>query len=138
MSTPQRQLKLLLPYPPSVNTYWRRAGTRIYLSPKGRDYRKKVEAVIRERHPQLKAKKCRLSIQVYAWPPDLRVRDIDNFQKSLFDSLAHAGVYQDDSQIHHIEVFKLEKIQPGHIGLLIRPYNRVTPSLTFEFFGGVQ
>nr|WP_246877229.1 RusA family crossover junction endodeoxyribonuclease [Pantoea ananatis] len=33
------------------------------------------------------------------YPLDKRNRDLDNYQKTLFDSLTHAGVWVDDRQI---------------------------------------
>ena len=41
----------------------------------------------------------RLRVQVECFPPDKRRRDLDNLGKSLMDSLQHAKVYADDSQI---------------------------------------
>jgi Holliday junction resolvase RusA-like endonuclease len=35
-------MRLLLPYPPSINHYWRRAGRFIHISREGREYRKQV------------------------------------------------------------------------------------------------
>jgi hypothetical protein len=35
-------MRLSLPYPPSINHYWRRAGRFIHISREGREYRKQV------------------------------------------------------------------------------------------------
>lgn len=32
------------------------------------------------------------------FPPDARRRDIDNYNKALFDALTHAGIWEDDSR----------------------------------------
>jgi len=41
----------------------------------------------------------RLEVRVVAFPPDKRVRDLDNLEKALWDALAHAGVFKNDVQI---------------------------------------
>ena len=43
--------------------------------------------------------KGRLALCMDAFPPDRRRRDLDNLQKAPLDSLEHAGVYENDSQI---------------------------------------
>ena len=40
-------LKLELPYPPSINKYWRRAGARIHISKDGIRFREKVIGILR-------------------------------------------------------------------------------------------
>jgi len=39
-------------------------------------------------------------------PPDRRRRDLDNAMKALLDSLEHAGVYDDDSQIDDLRIVR--------------------------------
>lgn len=46
----------------------------------------------------------RLSMLIDAYPPDKRRRDLDNIFKSCLDSLQHAGVYPDDSQIDDLRI----------------------------------
>lgn len=84
-----------LPYPPTVNTYYRHVGARVLISRKGRAYRKTIEGVLRG---------CgriagRVMMRVDVYPPDLRRRDLDNLLKGLQDSLTHAGLLADDSDI---------------------------------------
>ena len=45
-------------------------------------------------------------------PPDRRRRDLDNVQKAIFDALEQAGVYENDSQIDHIDI-KRGDVVPG-------------------------
>lgn len=42
------EYQFVLPYPPSVNTYWRRRGSQYYISDKGQKYRKDVQQIIRQ------------------------------------------------------------------------------------------
>jgi len=45
-----------------------------------------------------------VEVTVLLYPPDKRRRDLDNYQKALFDSLTHARVWADDSQIKRFTV----------------------------------
>ncbi|MDX1538842.1 RusA family crossover junction endodeoxyribonuclease [Arsukibacterium sp.] len=100
-------LELTLPYPPSVNSYWRSVPVgrkvQVLISEKGRRFRADVRSCV------LLAKAARqysgrLQVQVSLHPADARRRDIDNCLKSLLDALGHAGVYLDDSQIDALSV----------------------------------
>jgi len=62
----------------------------------------------------------RLAVQVEVQPPDRRRRDIDNLGKSLFDSLQHAGVYLDDSQIDDLRIVRLPPTTGGIVTVKIR------------------
>ena len=96
-----------LPWPPSVNTYWRRNGGRYFVSKKGEDYRKEVTALCHQFKNTFKPHE-KLSVLVEAYPPDKRKRDLDNILKSILDSLGKKGanVYEDDSQINKLTVWR--------------------------------
>jgi crossover junction endodeoxyribonuclease RusA len=55
-------------------------------------------------------KEDRISLEVYAHPPDRRRRDIDNILKCLCDGLQHAGVYEDDCQIDEIHISRAKSL----------------------------
>jgi len=86
-----------LPYPPSVNHYWRRVGAATLISRRGRAFREEV--CVRLAGSRAKRLDGRLAIRILACPPDARRRDLDNIQKALLDALEHGGVYGDDAQI---------------------------------------
>ena len=87
---------LELPFPPSLNTYWRRARGRVYINAKGMEYRRHVAAYVKRY--KLKASEGLLTYRVQLYPPDKRRRDGDNFAfKAIWDSLAHAQCIEDDS-----------------------------------------
>lgn len=105
-------IKLNLPYPPTVNTYWRNIGKgRTIISRAGRIYRVDVQAaVLLAGRPRASG---RLRLGVLLTMPDNRRRDIDNVLKALLDALGHAGVYDDDSQIDRITVIRGPVVPPG-------------------------
>ena len=106
-------LSLELPWPPSVNHYWRKYRNRMVISEKGLAYRGRVDAVVsRAPSPPLLG---RLAVSVVAFPPDRRVRDLDNLLKSLLDSLQTTGVYRDDSQIDRLAIERREIQRPGWV-----------------------
>jgi crossover junction endodeoxyribonuclease RusA len=98
--------KLKLPFPPSVNTYWRHVGNRVLVSKKGRLYRAEVVSLLRRKNIQML--KGELIVDIRLVPPDHRRRDIDNSLKALLDAMQVGGVYQDDAQISRLTIEKLE------------------------------
>lgn len=103
-----KPLKIVLPYPPSTNHYWRHitrgalAG-RTLISSEGRVYRTNVLAAVLEQRAK-KGIGTPIAVDVLAFVPDRRRRDLDNLTKSLLDSITHAGVWLDDSQIDDLHV----------------------------------
>ncbi len=91
------ELQFVLPFPPSVNRYYRHVGYRTLLSREGREYRRQVCALLAGRVGQPLSGPLQVQLDLY--PPDRRRRDWDNFQKGVWDALQHAGVYLDDSQV---------------------------------------
>ena len=104
-------IELELPYPPSVNHYYRRVGPRTLISRAGRAFRKKVCAVVAAAGVGPLVGRLRIEVEVY--PPDRRRRDIDNVQKALLDALEHGGAYRDDSQIVKLEIEKHKPVRGG-------------------------
>ena len=97
-------IEFTLPWPPSVNTYWRNFNGRMIISAKGREYRETVgdqmtlqKMVYRFSGP--------LRVVIEAYRPDKRRRDLDNLLKATLDGLAYAGVYEDDSQIVDLRIY---------------------------------
>jgi crossover junction endodeoxyribonuclease RusA len=108
-----------LPYPPSVNHYWRRVGGATLISREGRRFRKDVCAALAAGvggaggagpRPPLAG---RLAVFVTVCPPDRRRRDLDNVQKALLDALEHGGVYGDDAQIDRLVIERGPVIDGG-------------------------
>jgi crossover junction endodeoxyribonuclease RusA len=91
-----------LPFPPSVNHYWRHVGSRTLISRTGRAYRQQVLHDVEQLG--LRAITGPIRLEVIVTRPDRRRRDLDNLLKSLLDALDHAGVYEDDSQIQDLRI----------------------------------
>lgn len=106
------RIVLDLPWPPSVNHYYMRTKFGMIIGAKGKEFRKEVAYLCRRQllDADRFAAGKRLYVSVAAFPPDRRVRDLDNCGKSLCDSLTKAGVYDDDSQIDHLEFIR-KKVQ---------------------------
>jgi crossover junction endodeoxyribonuclease RusA len=116
------ELYLKVPFPPSMNSYWRniviKGRPRTLLSEKGRQYRIQIMSQIHLEHPPALSGRLHLTIELY--PPDRRKRDLDNHCKAIQDGLAHAGVFEDDSQIDQLTVIRREvEGKPGHAMLTI-------------------
>lgn len=88
-----------LPFPPSLNRLYRRVGPRTLISRQGREYRTLVCGLLAGGGVRKPPSGGRIALAMDAFPPDRRRRDLDNLQKSVLDSLQHAGVYEDDSLI---------------------------------------
>lgn len=113
-------IELVLPYPPSANRYYRHVGYRTLISREGRRYRQSVCALVRPLGIPCLGGPLELAIDVY--PPDRRRRDLDNTEKSLIDSLQHAGLYQDDSQIDKITITRRKPTPGGRVIITLGGY----------------
>jgi len=71
---------------------------------KGKEYREAVCLLVREQGIDA-GFKGRLIVEIEAYQPDKRRRDLDNLLKAPLDALAHAGVYKDDSQIADLRIY---------------------------------
>lgn len=93
---------MVLPLPPSTNTYYRVVNNRIVLSRAGRQYKLDVQAMVgRDGRWPLEA---RLFVDVVLNFPTLRRCDIDNRIKPLLDALEKADVILDDEQVDQLSV----------------------------------
>lgn len=114
-----RSLTLDLPFPPTVNGYWRNIGdNRTIISKQGRIFRQTVAEIVLANRAALKIGKPVCVFVTYC-PPDKRVRDLDNYGKALFDALTHAGVWQDDSLIREMHITWGQTGKPGKTRITI-------------------
>jgi crossover junction endodeoxyribonuclease RusA len=112
---------LSLPYPPSVNTYWRANGNRRFISKAGVEFKKAVsEYVINHNVPKLGD--ALLMVTVIVMPRSKRRFDLDNLLKGLLDSLQDAGVYDDDCQVEHLTIMRGKPVKGGACIVSIEPH----------------
>lgn len=104
-------LNFELPWPPSVNNYYRHVGQRVLISRAGRKYRMMCVS----RLSGIMKLKGNVSLKIQCYPPDRRRRDLDNILKCLQDSIVAAGALEDDSQIKKLNMEMFDSIPGGMI-----------------------
>lgn len=117
---------LTLPFPPSVNSYWRAPSKgplagRHLISAKGRQFRTEALSCVLEqlrRVPKIITEP--VSVAIVFYPPNLIRRDLDNFLKAPLDALTHAGVWADDSQVKKLTMEWGPVTKGGKVDIQIR------------------
>jgi crossover junction endodeoxyribonuclease RusA len=114
-----KEIKLTIPFPPSVNTYWGFKGSQRFLTSRAKVFKSAVAAeFMRSGHEGFGD--ARLAVTIKLYPPDRRVRDIDNVVKSTLDALCQAGVFADDGQIDMLHVTREQVIKFGAAEIFIQ------------------
>lgn len=108
---------LTIPFPPSVNAYWRQFRGRTIVSARGREYRSAVVAAMIGTQPIAGP----LSVWIVARQPDKRRRDLDNLCKCALDGMKAGGAYEDDSQIHRLLIEWGGYVDGGLLDVVIEP-----------------
>lgn len=115
-------MKIVLPWPPSMNRYWRSVTQlrgRVLVSEEGRRYRRLVKANVMAARLTPFGDMDRLDMTVLAYPPDRRNRDLDNLLKPLVDAIMVAGLFPDDSQIDRLEIRRQPVAKPGRVEVTV-------------------
>ncbi len=108
---------IFLPYPISVNNYYYKG--RI-LTKKGREYTENVSHAAYEQGVKGLRLSMHIHLSVIIYPPDKRIRDLDNIMKSLQDSLTKAEVWEDDKLIDQLSLYRGVTVKQGSIVCIIR------------------
>ena len=119
-------IRLILPWPPSLNHYYRYGNGRFFISTEGKRYKMVVVGTMLM--GKVKPFDGPVAVTIDAHPPDRRVRDLDNLNKCLLDSLVTrhglAGLYHNDSQVKRIEstMHEFDAGNAGNIVVAVRPW----------------
>ncbi len=117
-------IRIDLPWPPSVNRYWRHNKRgHTYVTKEGEAYRHEAGWLGRQAMTGRRPFACEVSIEFEAFPPDHRKRDLDNVLKATLDAMEHAGVYGNDYQVADLRIMRREVRPRGLIRATIRPLN---------------
>lgn len=139
---PLMALSFWLPWPPTVNTYWRhiilggkhkKARAQVLLSESGREFRTKACTTMNIQRVPRGALKGRLAVYAVAYPPDRRQRDLDNLWKGVLDSLKHNGVIVDDGDIDDLHIVRGAVTPKGKIELRISEIEHEPTPLELAF-----
>jgi len=113
-------IMLTLGFPPSLNTYWRRTGSRFYVCERGIQYRKDTrKAAVMALGFAYEPIRGSVSLTLDAYPPDRRKRDLDNLGKAVGDSLQHARVFLDDFQVDELHIIRHVPVLGGKLVVTI-------------------
>lgn len=98
-------LTLTLPWPPSVNTYWRHVNGKVLLSKAGRAYKANAMAAIFDDcngHVEtIETKPLVVVVELFN-PCGVHTWDVDNRHKAVLDALQKSAVVKNDSQFRAV------------------------------------
>lgn len=109
---------LTLPYPPSSNTYYRRAGRIMHLSAAGKAFKTECAKQIAETMGPIDMIEGRVGIQIELFRKDRTAYDIDNYVKSVVDVLK-GTFFEDDRQVDWLVVKRREVTPPGFCEVVV-------------------
>lgn len=120
---------LYLPWPPTVNSYYKtsRSGHK-YLDKSVGAFRDAIHTALHEQVPGLELVDP-LFIDVFLFPPDKRKRDLDNYMKGLLDAITVSGLWEDDSQIDQLHIYRGETISKG---VVVMEISEAAPIIKYE------
>ncbi len=116
-------VNLDLNFPPTVNSYYSKTSRGIFISKKGRLFRQSVSTECDEQNVYALMLDMKLTVDVILYPPDRRVRDLDNYMKALLDSLTIAKVWEDDSLIDTLNIHRGSLVKGGKCAVRITEHH---------------
>ena len=119
-----------LPFPPTVNSYYghNKRGIK-YITKRGKSFREEVREMCVEQNVFGLSIDHKLQMDVILYPPDRRVRDLDNYMKALLDALGNpkdgtgAKVWVDDSQIDDLHPQRGVVLPKGKCSVRLQEHN---------------
>jgi len=126
---------IMLPYPPSVNRYWRNFRGRMVRSREAVDYKEAVRAIASEciaaplegcvkvvlvLHPPRPLDAARRAKKDHRWVLNVRRIDLDNAMKVALDSLQEIAFFN-DRQITNLEIRLGVPVVDGGLSVVVCP-----------------
>jgi Holliday junction resolvase RusA-like endonuclease len=105
-----QELFLVLPLPPSINSYWGYHGSRRFIAQEGKDFKAVVMQQVLSQPVRFGQERLCMAVELFF--RDRRRADISNRIKALEDALVAAGLMDDDSQID-LQVIKRGPVFKG-------------------------
>lgn len=123
----QKPVQIVVPLPPSVNSYWTRGKSWGGKATNRRSQRALSflllgDAAIRQQgSPAFGADQVVVSIMLHTRTGTRgNGGDLDNFNKGLLDLLTHSGVWDDDDQVMDLRIERRGKTKGGAAVITIR------------------
>lgn len=102
-----KQTVLFTPFPLTLNHAWLTNGKRRYRTKTYLDFEQKIGKIVGGKL----LRKGRYRVSVFLFPNNRRLYDADNRIKCLLDALTRSGIWDDDSQVNQIHIYKGEVIE---------------------------
>lgn len=112
-----QDVRFRVPFPPSGNHFYTVAHGRKIISKEGRKW---IKAAIESAAEADSHVAGSLEVTMWVYPPDMRRRDLDNIIKCVLDVGQKAGLFEDDSQIDVLHVYRCDPKFAGHVSVEIR------------------
>lgn len=108
-----------LPFPIglSVNNMYKIGNNNFYVKKEAKDYKHMVYLMLLK---EFRYKDQPLSFSMEVYPPDNRIRDLDNLLKLVLDSLQYAHVIDNDCNIHDLYVTKKNTVKDGLLKISLK------------------
>ena len=121
-------IELILPWAPTINSYYVKTRTHVRISDKGKNFREDILEALNQQSPGVHLPiDQRLFVELTMHVPDKRKRDLDNYLKSLFDALTQAGFWADDSQIDQLHIYRGAIVDKGMIRMVVNDAGPIMP-----------
>jgi len=118
-----KNVHIELDFPPTVNSYYTKTQRGIYISKRGRVFRDRcAESCVQQNAYGLNLDE-RLTLDVVLYPPDRRIRDLDNYMKALLDAFTQAKVWEDDSLIDNLNIHRGKLVKGGKCAVRISAHH---------------
>jgi crossover junction endodeoxyribonuclease RusA len=107
------KIEFFLPFPPSINNYYSKTRNGVYISKKGSAFASSGIQSILEQLGPVDSIESKINLVIVLYPPDKRIRDLDNYVKPLQDTITKSGLWLDDGLIDQLAVYRGEQVKSG-------------------------